>query len=90
MAGSLNGGFQKKTEKKADFAKGGNTPMFGKGDRTTTAPKDGAHSMGSGTTDPGATGSGAGTSDKFAKGGSGKMFGYEGAVPATAGQTGAR
>ena len=90
MAGSLNGGFQKKTEKSADFAKGGNTPMFGKGDRTTTAPQDGAHGKGSGDTNPGSAGPGASTGDKFAKGGSGKMFGYQGAVPATAGQTGAR
>jgi len=90
MAGSLNGGFQKKTEKKADFAKGGNTPMFGKGDRTTTAPADGAHGAGSGTTDKGAVGPGPSTGDKFAKGGSGKMFGYEGSQPAQAGKTSAR
>lgn len=88
--GSLNGGFLKKTPKQADFAKGGTTPMFGKGDRTTTAPADGAHGKASGTTDQGASGAGASTGDKFARGGSGKMFGYQGSVPATAGQTGAR
>lgn len=78
--------FLKKTEKSADFAKGGDTPMFGKGDRTTTAPKDAAGTATPGETykDPKESG------DKFAKGGSTKMFGYEGAVPATAGQTGAR
>ena len=90
MAGSLEGGFQKKTPKSADFAKGGKTPMFGTGDRTTTAPQDGAHGKGSGTTDQGASGPGADTGDKFAKGGSGKMFGYVGAQPAQAGITGAR
>lgn len=82
--------FLKKTEKKADFAKGGNTKMFGKGDRTTTAPADGAHGQGSATTDHGASGPGASTGEKFAQGGSGKMFGYQGAVPATAGKTSAR
>jgi len=90
MAGSLDGGFLKKNEKKADFAKGGNTPMFGKGDRTTTAPADGAHGKGSGTTDQGASGPGPSTGEKFASGGSGKMFGYTGALPAQAGITGAR
>lgn len=78
--------FTKKTEKSADFAKGGDTPMFGTGDRTTTAPKDAAGTATPGETYKDPTNSG----DKFAKGGSGKMFGYEGSVPATAGQTGAR
>lgn len=78
--------FTKKTEKSADFAKGGNTPMFGHGDRTTTAPSDAAGSQKPGVTEHDPSGSG----DKFAKGGSGKMFGYQGSVPATAGQTSAR
>jgi len=78
--------FLKKNEKAADFAKGGTTPMFGKGDRTTTAPSDAA-----GTATPGETYKDPENSgDKFAKGGSTKMFGYEGAVPGSAGQTGAR
>jgi hypothetical protein len=78
--------FLKKNEKKADFAKGGNTPMFGKGDRTTTAPSDAAGSQEAGTTahDPENSG------EKFAKGGSNKMFGYEGSQPAKGGITSAR
>jgi hypothetical protein len=78
--------FTKKTEKSADFAKGGNTPMFGSGDRTTTASKDAAGTATPGETYKDPTNSG----EKFAKGGSQKMFGYEGSVPATGGQTGAR
>jgi hypothetical protein len=86
MAGSLNGGFLKKSPKQADFAKGGNTPMFGKGDRTTTAPKDAAGTATPGETYKDPTDSGS----KFAAGGSGKMFGYAGAQPAEAGKTSAR
>lgn len=79
-------GFLKKTPKSADFAKGGNTPMFGKGDRTTTAPKDAAGTATPGTTykDPENSG------EKYACGGSTKMFGYAGAQPAEAGKTSAR
>lgn len=62
--------------KKADFAKGGNTPMFS---------EQQAEPMKSGQTgDPGATGKGA----DFAKGGSTKMYGFRPAGPAKAGQTG--
>ena len=71
-------GFLKKNEKSADFAKGGNTHMFG---------EQAAAEMPSGTTDKGDKG---GPGEKVAKGGSGKMFGYAGSVSATAGQTGAR
>lgn len=78
--------FMKKTEKSADFAKGGNTPMFGQGDRTVTASSDAAGSQDAGTTAHDTDGSGG----KFAKGGSGKMFGYAGAEPAKAGITSAR
>lgn len=78
--------FTKKTEKSADFAKGGDTPMFGKGDRTTTAPSDAAGEQKPGVTEHDPEGSGS----KFAKGGSGKMFGYAGAEPARAGITSAR
>lgn len=78
--------FTKKTEKNAEFAKGGNTPMFGHGDRTTTAPSDAAGSQKPGVTEHDPKGEGG----KFAAGGSGKMFGYQGAVPAQAGITSAR
>jgi len=60
------------------FAKGGNTKMFG---------EQQAEPMKSGQTgDPGATGKGA----EFAKGGSGSMFGFQGSVPARDGITSAR
>lgn len=78
--------FLKKNEKKADFAKGGNTPMFGKGDHTVTAPKDAAGTATPGETYKDPTDSG----EKFAKGGSTKMFGYQGAEPARGGITSAR
>lgn len=83
---SLNGGFQKKTEKKADFAKGGDTPMFGHGDRTTTAPSDAAGTQTAGVTEHDPKDSGS----KFAAGGSTKMFGYAGSQSAEAGKTSAR
>lgn len=70
--------FLKKNEKSADFAKGGDTPMFGEQE---------AGDMPSGTTDKGDQ---SGPGDKFAKGGSGKMFGYAGSQPAQAGKTSAR
>lgn len=79
--------FMKKTEKSADFAKGGTTPMFGTGDRTTTAASDAAGTQEAGTTAHDPEG---GSGDKFAKGGSTKMFGYTGAEPAQAGKTSAR
>jgi len=78
--------FQKKTSHNAAFAKGGNTPMFGKGDRTTTAPSDAAGEQEAGCTAHDTNGSGG----KFAQGGSGKMFGYAGSQPAQAGKTSAR
>lgn len=78
--------FTKKTEKSADFAKGGNTPMFGSGDRTTTAGSDAAGSQDAGTTAHDTSGDGG----KFAKGGSNKMFGYTGSEPARGGITSAR
>jgi hypothetical protein len=79
--------FTKKTEKNAEFAKGGTTPMFGKGDRTVTAPQEQAGEQTPGGTAHDPSGGGG---DKFAKGGSTKMFGYSGSVPATSGQTSAR
>lgn len=78
--------FTKKTEKNAKFAEGGNTPMFGKGDRTTTAPSDAAGSQKPGVTEHDPAGSGS----KFASGGTGKMFGYSASEPARAGITSAR
>lgn len=69
---------KKETSHNVEFAKGGNTHMFG---------EQQAEPMKSGQTgDPGATGKGA----EYAKGGSGKMFGYAGAQPAKAGITSAR
>ena len=70
-----------------EFAKGGDTPMFGKGDRTTAAPAEQA-----GEVTPAHTGkdNAGGGGDKFAKGGSGKMFGFTGSLPAEAGSTAAR
>ncbi len=70
--------FTKKSSHNADFAKGGNTPMFG--EQQAEPAKSGQ------TGDPGATGKGA----EFAKGGSSKMFGYAGAEAAKAGMTSAR
>ncbi len=69
--------FTKKTEKNAEFAKGGDTHMFG---HQAAGPQDDA------TTAHDTNGDGG----KFAKGGSGKMFGYAGAEPAKAGITSAR
>jgi len=83
---ALDGPFLKKTEKKADFAKGGDTPMFGTGDRTTTAPKDAAGTATPGETYKDPTDSGG----KFAAGGSTKMFGYAGVQSAEGGKTSAR
>lgn len=78
--------FTKKTEKNVEFAKGGNTPMFGHGDRTTTAPQEAAGEQKPGGTAHNPEGSGG----KFASGGSGKMFGYSPSQPAQAGITSAR
>ena len=60
--------------------------MFGKGDRTITDSRDAAGQQEEGTTAHDPEGSG----DKFAKGGSTKMFGYAGSQPAEAGKTSAR
>lgn len=69
--------FTKKTEKNAEFAKGGKTHMFGP---QKAGPQD------DDTTAHDTTGDGG----KFAKGGAGKMFGYAGSQPARAGITSAR
>jgi hypothetical protein len=73
----MAGKFKKETEKDVTFAEGGDTPMFGSQDAGKQAPGGTAHKV-------------SGGDGKFATGGSGKMFGYAGSVPATAGQTGAR
>jgi hypothetical protein len=61
-----------------EFAKGGNTHMFGEQQASPQTPKQ--------TGKNGATGKGA----EFAKGGSGKMFGFSGSQPAQSGITSAR
>lgn len=78
---------KKETSHNVEFAKGGTTPMFGHGDRTTTAPQEQAGEAKEGQTGKSA---GAGAGDKYACGGSTKMFGFSPSVPAKAGQTGAR
>ncbi len=75
------------SEKNVAFAKGGTTPMFGTGDRTTASPSDQAGPAAEARTGKVNDGGGGG---KFASGGSGKMFGYNPSVPATAGKTSAR
>lgn len=88
MAGDVPGKTKKvETQKNVTFAEGGDTHMFGSGDRTTTAPSDAA-----GEQKPAVTGhepSGGG-GDKYASGGSTKMFGFSPSVKATAGITGPR
>lgn len=61
-----------------EFAKGGDTAMFGEQAAGEQTP---AHTGKAPTSAPGA---------EFAKGGSGKMFGFAASQPATAGQTSAR
>lgn len=63
----------------ATFAEGGNTPMFGEQE---AGPRDGADKSPS-TGKPDSSGPG----EKFAEGGSGKMFPYNPAKRATAGIT---
>lgn len=59
-----------------EFAKGGNTKMFGQQHVGEQKPGGTAHDVGS--------------DGKFASGGSGKMFGFSGSQPAQAGITSAR
>ena len=68
-----------------EFAEGGDTPMFGTGNHEKT-------DHGANPQAPSHTGHDApsGGGPKFAEGGKGKMFGFHGSQPATAGQTGAR
>jgi hypothetical protein len=68
----------KEAQHDVTFAEGGDTPMFKK--------------QAAGPDKPGNTGKdqSAAPGPKYAQGGSGKMFGFNPSVPATAGQTGAR
>lgn len=77
--------FTKKTEKSGDFAKGGDTPMFGHGPVTPGNLQAGDQTPGQTAKDNSGGGGG-----KFASGGSNKMFGYAGSQPAEAGKTSAR
>jgi hypothetical protein len=91
VSGQSNGsGFLKKNEKKADFAKGGTTPMFG--EQGAEPQKEGVtwHSTGDDQGPSDENGNGPVVGDKFAKGGTTKMFGYEGSQPARGGITSAR
>ena len=77
---------KKEAQHDVEFAEGGDTPMFGTGDRTTTALSDAA-----GTAVPGETYKDTkGGGGKYAEGGSTKMFSYSPSVPAKAGITSAR
>lgn len=71
---------RKENSHNVEFAKGGNTHM---------APEQAAEDQTpGGTRDKSMTDSAPG--DKFASGGSGKMFGYAGSQPVQAGKTSAR
>jgi hypothetical protein len=78
---------KKETSHNVEFAKGGTTPMFG---------EQAADEQPAGTTrhgDQGKSdmwGEGGRTGDKFAAGGSTKMFGFTGSLPAKGGITSAR
>src|SRR5208282_2911410 len=60
-----------------EFAKGGTTKMFGEQEAGSRTSADKSPSSGK----PDSSGPG----EKFAEGGKGKMFGFTGALPATAG-----
>jgi hypothetical protein len=62
-----------------EFAKGGDTPMFGEQDSNAQKPGGTAHDT-----------KGTAPGPKFADGGTTKMFGYAASQPATAGITSAR
>lgn len=74
--------FTEKQSHNVDFAEGGDKHMFGK---QVAGPRDGSDKSAS-TGKPDSSGPG----EKFAKGGSGKMFGFAGSEPAKAGITSAR
>ena len=64
------------------FAKGGNTKMFGEQEAGSRTSADKGPSTGK----PDSSGPG----EKFAEGGKGKMFGFQGSLPARDGITSAR
>lgn len=68
---------KKETSHDTQFAKGGNTHMFGHQAAGEQKPGDTAHDT-------------SGDGGKFASGGSGKMFGFAGSQPARSGITSAR
>lgn len=70
---------KKETSHNVEFAKGGNTHMFGEQAAGEQKPGETSHDVSGGAPGP-----------KFASGGSGKMFGYSPSAPARAGITSAR
>ena len=76
---------KKEGQHDVEFAEGGDTPMFGTGDRTKTETRDAA-----GDQLAGQTAQHSKDNPKYAEGGSTKMFGYSPSVPAKAGITSAR
>ena len=76
---------KKEGQHDVEFAEGGDTPMFGTGNRLKTTTEDAA-----GTQTPAQTSSKSKNNEKYAEGGSTKMFGYSPSVPAKAGITSAR
>jgi len=70
------------TPKRAELAEGGDTPMFGKGDRTKTATADAA-----GEQTPAITSQKSKRNPKFAEGGSPHSIKQQAADPAPPGRT---
>lgn len=68
---------KRESQHNVEFAKGGNTHMFGKQSAGEQKAGDTAHDT-------------SGDGGKFASGGSTKMFGFAGSQPAKAGITSAR
>src|SRR6516165_4975817 len=68
--------------RRAALAKGGETPIFGRGDRTKTATADAA-----GEQTEGQTSQKSKNNPKFVKGGGRDMIGQQAADPAPAGRT---
>jgi hypothetical protein len=82
--------YKKETQKDVTFAEGGDTPMFGHQQAGSQKSGGTAHKV-DGSDQGGSDNRGiADSGEKYASGGSTKMFGYNPSVPATAGQTGAR
>jgi hypothetical protein len=78
---------KRSAQKDAALAKGGDTPMHGKGDRTVTAPADSAGKQQPGTTGHKTSSRGG----KLAEGGSPQgVVKRQAAEPVTAGQTGTK